>query len=106
MLLYISIYIKKLIAKNNINIITHKFKYIFIFYIILLNNNYNYKYTYFLLYFLLWIVYLFISGVFDREYTLALEKLTEKEEKLLCKIDAPPSMMSVFCRHYFKQLNV
>lgn len=49
---------------------------------------------------------LFISGVFDREYTLALEKLTEREEKLLCKIDAPPSMMSIFCRHYFKQLNV
>ncbi|XP_015433797.1 PREDICTED: DENN domain-containing protein 4C [Dufourea novaeangliae] len=46
------------------------------------------------------------QGVFDREYTLSLERLTEGEEKLLCKIDAPPSMMSVFCRHYFKQLSV
>ncbi|XP_053994404.1 DENN domain-containing protein Crag isoform X3 [Hylaeus volcanicus] len=46
------------------------------------------------------------QGVFDKEYTLSLERLTEGEEKLLCKIDAPPSMMSVFCRHYFKQLSV
>ncbi|XP_076226850.1 DENN domain-containing protein Crag isoform X1 [Nomia melanderi] len=46
------------------------------------------------------------QGVFDKEYTLSLEKLSEGEEKLLCKTDAPPSMMSVFCRHYFKQLSV
>lgn len=46
------------------------------------------------------------QGVFDREYNLSLERLTEREEKLLCKIDAPPSMMSLFCRHYFKQLSV
>ncbi|XP_076639422.1 DENN domain-containing protein Crag isoform X4 [Colletes latitarsis] len=46
------------------------------------------------------------QGVFDKEYTLSLERLTEEEQKLLCKIDAPPSMMSIFCRHYFKQLSV
>ncbi|KAG7188379.1 hypothetical protein KM043_008032 [Ampulex compressa] len=46
------------------------------------------------------------QGVFDREYGLSLERLTENEEKLLHKIDAPPSMMSIYCRHYFKQLSV
>ncbi|XP_024885964.1 DENN domain-containing protein 4C isoform X4 [Temnothorax curvispinosus] len=46
------------------------------------------------------------QGVFDREYSLSLEKFSENEEKLLHKIDAPPTMMSVYCRHYFKQLNV
>ncbi|XP_076181368.1 DENN domain-containing protein Crag isoform X3 [Ptiloglossa arizonensis] len=46
------------------------------------------------------------QGVFDREYRSSLERLTEGEEKLLCKIDAPPTMMSISCRHYFKQLSV
>ncbi|XP_077280355.1 DENN domain-containing protein Crag isoform X3 [Temnothorax americanus] len=46
------------------------------------------------------------QGVFDREYGLSLEKFSENEEKLLHKIDAPPTMMSVYCRYYFKQLNV
>ncbi|XP_026667588.1 DENN domain-containing protein Crag isoform X2 [Ceratina calcarata] len=46
------------------------------------------------------------QGVFDKEYTLSLDRLSEKEQKLLSKIDAPPSTMSVFCRHYFKQLSV
>ncbi|XP_071576670.1 DENN domain-containing protein Crag isoform X4 [Temnothorax nylanderi] len=46
------------------------------------------------------------QGVFDREYSLSLEKFSENEEKLLHKIDAPPTMMSVYCRYYFKQLNV
>ncbi|XP_058796912.1 DENN domain-containing protein Crag isoform X2 [Phymastichus coffea] len=46
------------------------------------------------------------QGVFDREYLLSLEKLTEGEESLLCTIDAAPSLMTLYCRHYFKQLNV
>jgi hypothetical protein len=46
------------------------------------------------------------TGVFDREYTLSLDKLTEGEESLLCTIDAAPSLMTLYCRHYFKQLNV
>ncbi|XP_018371094.1 PREDICTED: C-myc promoter-binding protein isoform X3 [Trachymyrmex cornetzi] len=46
------------------------------------------------------------QGVFDREYSLSLEKFSENDEKLLHKIDAPPTMMSVYCRYYFKQLNV
>ncbi|XP_025161601.1 DENN domain-containing protein 4C isoform X4 [Harpegnathos saltator] len=46
------------------------------------------------------------QGVFDREYSLSLEKFSENEEKLLHKIDTPPTTMSVYCRHYFKQLNV
>ncbi|XP_011506517.1 PREDICTED: DENN domain-containing protein 4C isoform X2 [Ceratosolen solmsi marchali] len=46
------------------------------------------------------------QGVFDREYTLSLDKLTEGEESLLCTIDTAPSLMTLYCRHYFKQLNV
>jgi len=52
------------------------------------------------------IMILVFIGVFDREYSLSLEKFSENEEKLLHKIDAPPTMMSVYCRYYFKQLNV
>lgn len=48
----------------------------------------------------------YFTGVFDREYSLSLEKFSENDENLLHKIDAPPTMMSVYCRHYFKQLNV
>ncbi|XP_023245417.1 DENN domain-containing protein 4C-like isoform X2 [Copidosoma floridanum] len=46
------------------------------------------------------------QGIFDREYTLSLDKLTEGEESLLCSIDAAPSLMTLYCRHFFKQLNV
>ncbi|KAK2587963.1 hypothetical protein KPH14_004046 [Odynerus spinipes] len=46
------------------------------------------------------------QGVFDKEYTSALERLTENEEQLLHKQDTPPSLMSLCCRHYFKQLIV
>ncbi|XP_032452494.1 DENN domain-containing protein Crag isoform X1 [Nasonia vitripennis] len=46
------------------------------------------------------------QGAFDREYALSLEKLTEGEESLLCSIDAAPLLMTLYCRHYFKQLNV
>ncbi|XP_076764946.1 DENN domain-containing protein Crag-like [Xylocopa sonorina] len=46
------------------------------------------------------------QSVFDREYNLSLDTLTEAEKKLLCTIDASPSLMSTYCRHYFKQLNV
>lgn len=49
---------------------------------------------------------LVLTGVFDKEYSLSLEKFSENEEKLLHKIDAPPTMMSVYCRYYFKLLNV
>ena len=45
-------------------------------------------------------------GVFDREYSLSLEKLTEGEERLLSAIDTAPSPMTLYCRHYFKQLSV
>ncbi|XP_012257987.2 C-myc promoter-binding protein isoform X2 [Athalia rosae] len=46
------------------------------------------------------------QGAFDREYNQSLERLTEKEEKLLCSTDAPPTTMALHCRHYFKPLNV
>ncbi|XP_015176322.1 PREDICTED: DENN domain-containing protein 4C isoform X1 [Polistes dominula] len=46
------------------------------------------------------------QGVFDKQYASALERLTENEEHLLHKQDAPPSLMSLYCRHYFKQLIV
>ncbi|XP_015598168.1 DENN domain-containing protein 4C isoform X2 [Cephus cinctus] len=46
------------------------------------------------------------QGIFDKEYYAALEKLTENEENLLRSTDAPPTMMALYCRHYFKQLNV
>ncbi|XP_043666417.1 DENN domain-containing protein Crag isoform X3 [Vespula pensylvanica] len=46
------------------------------------------------------------QGVFDKQYGSALERLTENEEHLLHKQDAPPSLMSLCCRHYFKQLIV
>lgn len=46
------------------------------------------------------------QGAFDREYSLSLERLSENDEKLLRHVDAAPSLMTLFCRHYFKQLNV
>lgn len=46
------------------------------------------------------------AGAFDREYNQSLERLTEKEEKLLRESDAPPTTMALYCRHYFKPLNV
>ncbi|XP_046624010.1 C-myc promoter-binding protein isoform X2 [Neodiprion virginianus] len=46
------------------------------------------------------------QSAFDREYNQSLERLTEKEEKLLLKTDAPPATMALYCRHYFKPLNV
>ncbi|XP_043280823.1 DENN domain-containing protein Crag isoform X4 [Venturia canescens] len=46
------------------------------------------------------------QGVFDREYITTLDKLPESEEKLLRNIDAAPSTTTLYCRHYFKPLNV
>ncbi|XP_074094810.1 DENN domain-containing protein Crag isoform X2 [Cotesia typhae] len=46
------------------------------------------------------------QGVFDRQYSAALENLTDNEEKLLHSTDAAPSPMTLYCRHYFKQLSV
>ncbi|KAK0174002.1 hypothetical protein PV328_007123 [Microctonus aethiopoides] len=46
------------------------------------------------------------QGEFDRQYLTAIESLTDSEEELLQSIDAPPSPMTLYCRHYFKQLNV
>uniref|UniRef100_A0ABD2WNI0 UDENN domain-containing protein n=1 Tax=Trichogramma kaykai TaxID=54128 RepID=A0ABD2WNI0_9HYME len=46
------------------------------------------------------------QGVFDREYLLSLDKLSESEEELLCSIDTAPSTTTLYCRHYFKQLSV
>ncbi|XP_011298582.1 DENN domain-containing protein 4C isoform X2 [Fopius arisanus] len=45
------------------------------------------------------------QGVFDRQYITALESLTEHEGKLR-SIDAAPSAMTLYCRSYFKQLNI
>ncbi|XP_033210496.1 DENN domain-containing protein Crag isoform X2 [Belonocnema kinseyi] len=46
------------------------------------------------------------QGAFDREYSLSLDRLTENDEKLLRSSDAAPSTMTLFCRHYFKPLNI
>lgn len=45
------------------------------------------------------------TGVFDRQYTTALDNLTEYEGKLR-STDASPSAMTLYCRSYFKQLNI
>ncbi|XP_034939272.1 DENN domain-containing protein Crag isoform X2 [Chelonus insularis] len=46
------------------------------------------------------------QGVFDRQYSAALESLTDSEATLLQRTDAAPSYMTLYCRHYFKQLSV
>ncbi|XP_015124873.1 DENN domain-containing protein Crag isoform X2 [Diachasma alloeum] len=45
------------------------------------------------------------QGVFDRQYTTALENLAEYEGKLR-STDAAPTAMTLYCRSYFKQLNI
>ncbi|XP_063980913.1 DENN domain-containing protein Crag isoform X2 [Diachasmimorpha longicaudata] len=45
------------------------------------------------------------QGVFDRQYMAALESLTEYEGKLR-STDAAPTAMTLYCRSYFKQLNI
>ncbi|XP_066582259.1 DENN domain-containing protein Crag isoform X2 [Prorops nasuta] len=46
------------------------------------------------------------QSIFDKEYTMSLDKLTEDDQKLLSRTDAAPTIMSQNCKHYFKQLNV
>lgn len=43
---------------------------------------------------------------FDREYRLAYERLDPQSLANLSKVDSPPSIASVFCRHFFRQLEL
>ncbi|XP_046634778.1 DENN domain-containing protein Crag-like isoform X4 [Daphnia pulicaria] len=43
---------------------------------------------------------------FDREYRLAYDRLDAQSMATLGKVDSPPSIASVFCRHFFRQLEL
>lgn len=43
---------------------------------------------------------------FDREYRLAYDRLDGQFNAVLAKVDAPPTISSVFCRHFFRQLQL
>ncbi|XP_071449879.1 DENN domain-containing protein Crag isoform X2 [Hetaerina americana] len=43
---------------------------------------------------------------FDQEYVKAYEKLSGKDLKICYKCDRPPSRKSLYCRHYFKELDL
>ncbi|XP_046401074.1 DENN domain-containing protein Crag isoform X3 [Ischnura elegans] len=43
---------------------------------------------------------------FDQEYVKAYEKLSGKDLKICHKCDRPPSRKSLYCRHYFKELDL
>ena len=43
---------------------------------------------------------------FDREYRLAYDRLDSQSVTSLGRVDSPPSIASVFCRHFFRQLEL
>ncbi|PSN49786.1 hypothetical protein C0J52_01385 [Blattella germanica] len=43
---------------------------------------------------------------FDREYLAAYERLPERDLKMYHRCDKPPSIASLYCRHYFKELEL
>jgi len=43
---------------------------------------------------------------FDREYRLAYDRLDGQYVSVLAKVDAPPTIASVFCRHFFRELEL
>ena len=46
------------------------------------------------------------AAVFDRQYMAAYEHLPERDLKLYQRSDKPPSTASLYCRHYFKELEL
>lgn len=46
------------------------------------------------------------AAVFDRQYVAAYERLPERDLKLYQRCDKPPSIASLYCRHYFKELEL
>lgn len=47
-----------------------------------------------------------IAAEFDRKYMVAYEHLPERDLKLYQQCDKPPSFASLYCRHYFKELEL
>ncbi|KDR07911.1 C-myc promoter-binding protein [Zootermopsis nevadensis] len=45
-------------------------------------------------------------AAFDRKYMAAYEHLPERDLKLYQRCDKPPSIASLYCRHYFKELEL
>ncbi|XP_069704600.1 DENN domain-containing protein Crag [Periplaneta americana] len=45
-------------------------------------------------------------AMFDRKYMAAYERLPERDLKLYQRCDRPPSTASLYCRHYFKELEL
>lgn len=50
--------------------------------------------------------FLYYIVAFDREYRLAYDRLDAQSMATLGKVDSPPSIASVFCRHFFRQLEL
>jgi len=46
------------------------------------------------------------AAAFDRQYMAAYEHLPERDLKLYQRCDKPPSIASLYCRHYFKELEL
>ena len=46
------------------------------------------------------------AAAFDRQYMAAYERLPERDLKLYQQCDKPPSIASLYCRHYFKELEL
>lgn len=47
-----------------------------------------------------------MTAAFDREYRRAFESLTPKDQLGLTAADKPPSVGAVFCRRFFKELEL
>lgn len=47
-----------------------------------------------------------MTAAFDREYRRAFESMTPKDQLGLSTIDKPPSIGAVFCRRFFKELQL
>ncbi|CAH1404549.1 unnamed protein product [Nezara viridula] len=45
-------------------------------------------------------------AAYDREYIAAYDKLPEKDPKLYLRCDQPPTIASMFCRQYFRSLEL
>jgi hypothetical protein len=47
-----------------------------------------------------------IAAQFDRKYMAEYDCLPERDLKLYQRCDKPPSTASLYCRHYFKELEL
>ena len=52
------------------------------------------------------LIFPMFAVAFDREYRLAYDRLDAQSMATLGKVDSPPSIASVFCRHFFRQLEL